>query len=133
MFGVPLVMAQGASVRQKYLNYVSRIFFHVRSAITIGAGYIGAPLVLADYKEDECVRSASPIFMQIAYYFGFTNRKRKYFEEKMTATLKNKQTSIATVRYHLLPVASLLTPLIFHYPLPLRISKVIKIVHINIL
>jgi hypothetical protein len=37
-------MAQGASVRQYYLNYVSRIFFHVRSAITIGAGYIGAPI-----------------------------------------------------------------------------------------
>jgi hypothetical protein len=37
----------------------------------------------------------------------------------MTATLKSKQTSITTVRYHLLPVAILLTPLIFHYPLPL--------------
>jgi hypothetical protein len=50
---------------------------------------------------------------------SFTNRKRKYVEEKMTAKLKHKQTSIATVWYHLLPVASLLTPLIFHYPLPL--------------
>ncbi len=50
---------------------------------------------------------------------SFTNRKRKYVEEKMTGKLKHKQTSIATVRYHLLPVASLLTPLIFHYPLPL--------------
>jgi hypothetical protein len=36
------------------------------------------------------------------------------------ATLKSKQTSITTVRYHLLPVASLLIPLIFHYPLPLN-------------
>jgi hypothetical protein len=44
----------------------------------------------------------------------------------MTATLKSKQTSIATVRYHLLPVASLLTPLIFHYPLPLRMTNRIK-------
>jgi hypothetical protein len=69
----------------------------VRSAITISAGCIGAPLVLADYKEDELVRWASPIFMLIAYYLGFTNRKRKYFEEKTTATLKSKQTSIATV------------------------------------
>jgi hypothetical protein len=44
----------------------------------------------------------------------------------MTATLKSKQTSIATVRYHLLPVASLLTPLIFHYPLPLiKLSAVV--------
>ncbi len=102
------------------------IFFLVRSAITIGARYIGAPLVLADYKEDERVQSASPIFMLIANYLGFTNRKRKYFEEKTTATLKSKQTSIATVRYHLLPVASLLTPLIFHHPLPLKLPKIGK-------
>jgi hypothetical protein len=40
-------------------------FFPFQSAITIGAGYIGAPLVLADYKEDERVRCASPIFMLI--------------------------------------------------------------------
>ncbi len=52
VFGARLVMAQGASVRQKYVNYVSRIFFPVLSAITIGAGCIGAPVVLADYKED---------------------------------------------------------------------------------
>ncbi len=44
--------------------------------------------------------------------------KRKYVLEKMTATLKSKQTSITLVRYQLLPVFSLLTPLIFHYPLP---------------
>ncbi len=42
----------------------------------------------------------------------------------MTATLKSKQTSIAMVRYHLLPVAFLLTPLIFHYPLPLSKGQV---------
>ena len=95
-------------------------FFHVRSAITIGAGCIGAPLVLADYKEDDCVLCASPIFMLIAYYLGFTNRKRKYHEEKTTATLKSKQTSIAPVRRHLLSVVSLPTPLIFLYPLPLK-------------
>jgi hypothetical protein len=85
-------------------------FFHVQSAI-IDAGYMGAPLVLGDYKKDERVRPPhlSP------------NRKWKYFEEKTTATLKSQQTSIATVRYHLLPVASLLTPLIFHYQLPLKV------------
>jgi hypothetical protein len=51
-------------------NYVLRISFHVQSAITIGAGCIGAPLVLADYKEDDCVLCASPIFMLIAYHLG---------------------------------------------------------------
>jgi hypothetical protein len=66
-------------------NYVSRIFFRVWSAIIIGAGGIGTPLVLADYKQDDHVRCASPIFMLIAYYLGFTNRKRKCIEEKATA------------------------------------------------
>ncbi len=105
------------------LNYFSRIFFHVRSVITIGAGCIGAPLVLADYKEDDCVLCASPIFRLIAYYLGFTNRKRKYFEEKMTATLKIKLASIATVRNYILTVACSPTPFIFHYPLPLKVHK----------
>jgi hypothetical protein len=78
------------------------------------------PIVLAEYKEDDRVWCASPIFKPIAYKLSFTNRKRKYFEEKTTATLKIKQTSIATVRNHILSVACFLTPLFFHYPLPLR-------------
>ena len=93
--------------------------FHVRSAIIMGAGCISTPLVLAYYKEDDRVLCASPIFMLIAYYLGFTNRKRKYFEEKTTATLKSKQTSIATVQNHLRTLASFPTPLIFHWSLPL--------------
>jgi hypothetical protein len=92
--------------------------FRVRSAITIGAGYIGAPLVLADYNEDDRVLCVSPIFMLIAYYLGFSNRKRKNFEEKTTATLKSKQTSIATVQNHLGTLASFPTSLIFHWSLP---------------
>ena len=98
-------------------------FFPVRTATPIGAGCIGAPIVLAEYKEDDPVRCASPIFKPIAYKLSFTNRKRKYFEEKTTATLKIKQTSIATVRNHILTVACFLTPLPFHYPLPLRMQK----------
>ncbi len=82
-------------------------------------------VVLADYKEDDRVRCASPIFMLIAYYLGFTNRKRKYFEEKTMATLKSKQTSIATVQNHLRTLrASFPTPSFFigHY-LQLNILK----------
>ncbi len=59
-------------------NNVLRIFFCVRSAITIGAGGIGVPIVLVDYKEDDCVRCTSPIFIPIAYQLSFTNRKWKY-------------------------------------------------------
>jgi hypothetical protein len=38
-------------------------FFFVRSATPIGAGCIGAPIVLAEDKEDDCVRCALPIFI----------------------------------------------------------------------
>ncbi len=100
-----------------------RFFFPVRTATPIGAGCIGAPIVLAVYKEDDRVRCASPIFKPIAYKLSFTNRKRKYFEEQTTATLKIKQTAIATVPNHILSVACFLTPLFFHYPLPLKSLK----------
>ncbi len=76
-------------------------------------------IILADCKEDERVLCASPIFKPIAYKLSISNRRRKYVEEKTTATLKFKQSSIATVRYHLLPVARFPIPLIFRYPLPL--------------
>jgi hypothetical protein len=56
--------------------------------------------------------------MLIAHYLGFTNKKRKYFEEKKTATLKSKQTLIATIRNHLRTLASFPNPLIFHWSLP---------------
>jgi hypothetical protein len=119
--GAPMSLSAN---RQVLPSMISQLcfpdFFHVRSAITIGAGGIGASLVFADSKEDDHVLRASPIFMLIAYYLGFTNRKRKYHEEKTTATLKSKQTSIAPVRRHLLSVVSLPTPLIFRYPLPLK-------------
>jgi hypothetical protein len=78
-------------------------------------------IILADCKEDECVLCASPIFKPIPYKLSISNRRRKYFEEKTTATLKFKQSSIATVLNHLLTVGRFPTPLIFRYPLPLRV------------
>jgi hypothetical protein len=74
-------MARGALVRQSIGAPMSpsanrqclpgkvcqKFFFHVQSAITIGTGGIGAPVVLADYKKDYCVPCASPIFIPIAY------------------------------------------------------------------
>jgi hypothetical protein len=60
------------------------------------------------------VRCASPIFIPITYYLGFTNRKRKYLEEKTTATLKVNR---HTVRNHLRTLASSPTPLNFHWSL----------------
>ncbi len=78
-------------------------------------------IMLADCKEDERVLCASPIFKPIAYKLSISNRRRKFVEEKTTATLKFKQSSIATVLNHLLPVARFPTPPIFHYPLPLTL------------
>ncbi len=77
---------------------------------------------MRQYSHRLTVRCASPIFKPIAYKLSFTNRKRKYFEEKTTTTLKIKQTSIATVRNHILTVACFLTLLPFHYPLPFRMA-----------
>jgi hypothetical protein len=82
-------------------------------------------LLLADRTKevkkeaDQTVWCTSHIFKPIASLLSFTNRKRKYVEEKTTATLKIKQTLIATVRNHILTVACFLTILPFHYPLPL--------------
>jgi hypothetical protein len=81
---------------------------------------IGGPMVSLLLLADRTVRGASPIFKPIAYKLSITNRKRKYVEEKTAVTLKIKQTSIATVQNHILSVACFLTPLPFHYPLPLK-------------
>jgi hypothetical protein len=80
-------------------------------------------IILADCKEDERVLCASPIFKPIACKLSISNRRRKYVEEKTMATLKFKQSSIATVLNHLLTVARFPIPLIFRYPLPLRGQK----------
>ncbi len=78
--------------------------------------------LVRQYSHRLTVRCALPIFIPIAYYLGFTHRKRKNFEEKTTATLKSKQTSITTVRNHLRTLARSPTPLIFHWSLPLSSS-----------
>jgi hypothetical protein len=86
----------------------------------VSIAYWRRGILVCQYSHWLKVRCASPIFKPIAYKLRFTNRKRKYFEEKSTATLKSKQTSIATVRNHLRTLASFPTPLIFHWSLPLR-------------
>ncbi len=76
-----------------------------------GAPMPPAPLLLADrwfhisYWLTEQFDTPRLFSSQSPNYLSFTNRKRKYVEEKTTATLKIKQTSIATVRNHILTVA----------------------------
>ncbi len=49
---------------------------------------IGGPNIKNLKKQaDRTFRCASPIFIPTAYKLGFTNRKRKHFEVKTTATL----------------------------------------------
>ncbi len=57
--------------------------------------------------------------MPITYYWALQTGKRKYVED---VHIKSKQTSITSVRNHLLTVV--LTPLIFGYPLPLMSLKI---------
>jgi hypothetical protein len=71
-------------------------------------------------EADRTFRCASPIFMLIAYWLGFTNRKRKFVEDKTMVRLKSKQTSIATVRNHLRTLDSFPILLLFHWSLPLK-------------
>jgi hypothetical protein len=58
--------------------------------------------------------------MLVAYYLGFTNRKLKYVEEKMTATLKTDIDRYGP-KASSNSIGSLPTPLIFRYPLTLTI------------
>jgi hypothetical protein len=60
-------------------------------AITIGGTMFSHLLLAGRTKKikkeaDQTVRCASPIFKPIAYELSCTNRKRKYVEEKTTAT-----------------------------------------------
>jgi hypothetical protein len=74
-------------------------------------------------EADRTVRCASLIFKLIAYKLSFTNRKRKYFKKKTTATSKIKQTSIATVRNHILTGDCFPTMLfLFIYKIKINIS-----------
>jgi hypothetical protein len=71
------------------------------------------------YSHRLTVWCASPIFTLIAYKLVFSKQKRKFIKEKTTKKFKSKQTSIATAQNRPRTVASLPTPLPFHYPLPL--------------
>jgi hypothetical protein len=59
IYGAPMSPAPIGNADQR--QCANNFFFCVRSATPIGAGCIGAPIVLAEYKEDDCVRCASPI------------------------------------------------------------------------
>ncbi len=63
--GAPMSPAPVGNADQA--QFANNFFFHVRSATPISAGCNGAPIGVAEYKEDACVRSASPIFIPIAY------------------------------------------------------------------
>jgi hypothetical protein len=86
--------------------------------------------LVRQYSHRLKVRCASPIFKPIAYKLRFTNRKRKYFEEKATATLNSKHTSIARVRNHLRTLASF--PTTHHFSL-VTTFKVLFIKHLLVL
>ncbi len=118
--GAPMHPAPiGVAVRTGKKICETKFEYYWRTGL-VNIAYWRRGTLVRQYSHRLTVRCASPIFIPIAYYLGFTNRKRKYFEEKTTATLKSNQTSIATVRNHLRTLASSATPLIFHWSLPLK-------------
>jgi hypothetical protein len=78
-----------ASVRRSGPDRGDRCLFTFLSSRRDFTSPIGGPNKKKYKKEGaQTVRCASPIFKPIAYYLSFTNRKRKYVEEKTTTKLK---------------------------------------------
>ncbi len=128
-------------------------------AITIGVSIHPAPIVLAHWKRNNLhinnagvtsftspiggpnqknlKRGAPNSTVRLAYFH--TNcilndlhiQETENVAEKKTATLKSKQTLIATVRYPILTVACFPTHLLYHYPLPLKCLDLQKIISIS--
>ncbi len=117
-YNPPILLAQWCPLRQ-YIGGPSTKKKIIGAQCLVNIAYWRRGTLVRQYSHRLKVRCPSPIFKPIAYKLRFTNRKRKYFEEKTSATLKSKQTSIATVRNHLRTLASFPTPLIFHWSLPL--------------
>ncbi len=84
----------------------------------LAEGDIGAPIFTSTKSS---VRLA--YFHTNRLLFGLYKQETEILRRKTTATLKSKQTSIATVRNHLRTLASSPTPLIFHWSLPLSTQK----------
>jgi hypothetical protein len=106
---------------------MSVYFLMLPSSFLLRTQNIDKNVRIQNRQDGGIIRCASPICKPIADKLSFTIRKRKYFEEKTTATLKIKQTSIATVRNHILTVACFTTPLPFHYTLLLKLYSFINI------
>ncbi len=65
------------------------------------------------------VSSTMPIWLNIAYSIGCSERKRKYNYSKMAAILKYKRTSITTIWYKFRLVATFHNRIHSHWSLPL--------------
>jgi hypothetical protein len=69
------------------------------------------------YKENQNVSSTMPTRLNVAYSISWSERKRKYNYSKMAANFREKRTTMGakTQAFDIFP-----TPLISHYPLPLK-------------
>ncbi len=67
---------------------------------------------------------AAPVLIDwsMTNFSAWVSRNGNRIKSKMAARNREKRTSITTVRDQYLSSATFPTPLIFHYPLPLRIS-----------
>ncbi len=89
---------------------------------TIGAGCIGAQLILADYTVSKMIVFGAPRLYGLSNFLltELYKQEMEILWRIEDCQIKIKQTLISTVRNHLLTVAWFPTPLIFHCPLPWR-------------
>jgi hypothetical protein len=71
-------------------------------------------------KENQNVISTMPIQLNVAYSISLSERKRKYNYSKMATNFRDKRTSVTKKQAKNQAFAIFPTPLISHYPLPLK-------------
>jgi hypothetical protein len=75
------------------------------------------------YKENQNVRSTTPTWLNVTYSISWSKWKRKYNYSKMVENFREKRTSITTMGAKTQAFNIFPTPLISHYPLPIRVAK----------
>jgi hypothetical protein len=76
--------------------------------------------ILMKYKENQNVSSTAPIWLNEAYSICWSGAETGMHVFKMAANFREKRTLKTTMGAKTLAFAIFPTPLIYHYPLPLR-------------
>jgi hypothetical protein len=117
-------IGNGVQICSVYNFQISfRGFFFVRRTSPNDAGWFGASIGKACYKEEKNrdLTAAFCLFGRpVPIHFALLGRKWKYIKSKTTAKLTEKRTSLAAVRDILWTFGTFPTHLLSHYRLPLK-------------